>query len=105
MRWQCLYATSGTFLTICFHSRIDFNLKLQEALAIVLENELKRLDSTDSNFNTLRLELQGKRDFMINLLTEVGFKPVIPQGGYFILADWSNLGKVFLLFCKNFYIH
>ncbi|XP_055310122.1 kynurenine aminotransferase-like [Sitodiplosis mosellana] len=64
---------------------------LQEALAIVLENELKRLDSADSYFNTLRLELQAKRDFMVNLLREVGMKPAVPQGGYFILADWSNL--------------
>lgn len=59
---------------------------------------MKRLGSEDSYFNTLRLELQAKRDFMINLLTEVGMKPVIPQGGYFILADWSALGATILFY-------
>ena len=25
------------------------------------------------------------------VLTEVGMKPVIPEGGYFMMADWSDL--------------
>ena len=54
---------------------------------------MKYLNTENSYFNTLRLELRGKRDFMVNLLREVGMKPAVPQGGYFILADWSNLGE------------
>jgi hypothetical protein len=27
------------------------------------------------------------------VLADVGMNPVIPEGGYFIMADWSKLGK------------
>ncbi|XP_031632689.1 kynurenine--oxoglutarate transaminase 3-like [Contarinia nasturtii] len=64
---------------------------LQEAIATVFEVELKRLDSPECYFNVLRLELQVKRDFMINVLKKSGMQPIIPQGGYFIIADWSAL--------------
>lgn len=37
--------------------------------------------------------LQQKRDLMANLLREVGFKPTIPEGGYFMMADTSDIGK------------
>lgn len=38
--------------------------------------------------------LERKRDVMAKLLTEVGFKPVIPQGGYFMMADTSGIGTI-----------
>lgn len=25
---------------------------------------------------------------------DVGMKPIIPEGGYFMLADWSALGTI-----------
>lgn len=37
--------------------------------------------------------LQQKRDLMAKLLREVGFKPTIPEGGYFMMADTSDIGK------------
>ena len=36
-------------------------------------------------------DLASKRDFIAGVLREVGMKPVIPEGGYFIMANWSNL--------------
>ena len=39
--------------------------------------------------------LEKKRDLMANLLTDVGFKPTIPEGGYFMMADTSDIGNVF----------
>lgn len=67
----------------------------KEAIAIVFEGEIKRLGSPECYFNILRLELQAKRDFMVNVLKEAGMKPIIPQGGYFVLADWTALGNIF----------
>ena len=32
-----------------------------------------------------------KRDYLAKVLTDVGMKPVIPEGGYFMMADWSQL--------------
>lgn len=30
---------------------------------------------------------------MAQFLKPVGMKPIMPQGGYFMVADWSALGK------------
>ena len=40
--------------------------------------------------------LEKKRDLMAKLLSEVGFKPIMPQGGYFMMADTSDIGKLLL---------
>lgn len=65
---------------------------MKEAIGIVLEIELKRLNSSDCYFKTLAVELQKKRDFLVNVLKEIGMKPIVPLGGYFLVADWSALG-------------
>ena len=42
--------------------------------------------------------LEKKRDLMAKLLTDVGFKPTIPEGGYFMMADTSDIGnKLYIL--------
>ena len=41
--------------------------------------------------------LEKKRDLMAKLLTDVGFKPTIPEGGYFMMADTSDIGKASLI--------
>lgn len=38
--------------------------------------------------------LKEKRDSMAKMLSSVGFKPIIPDGGYFMLADISEIGKI-----------
>lgn len=55
--------------------------------------EFKRLDSPDCYFNSLPAELKAKRDFMADFLKSAGMRVILPQGGYFIIADWSSLGK------------
>uniref|UniRef100_A0A1I8M5D8 Aminotransferase class I/classII large domain-containing protein n=2 Tax=Musca domestica TaxID=7370 RepID=A0A1I8M5D8_MUSDO len=66
---------------------------LQEAVARGFELEMTRLDSPECFFNSLPRELQVKRDFMAKFLQDAGMKPTIPEGGYFMLADWTNLEK------------
>lgn len=68
---------------------------VQEAVARSFELEIARFDSPDCYMKSLAVELQPKRDFMVRMLEEVGMKPTIPQGGYFIVADWTPLGKKF----------
>ncbi|XP_073498688.1 kynurenine--oxoglutarate transaminase 3 isoform X1 [Phyllobates terribilis] len=65
---------------------------LQEALAHALFKDLKRMDEPECYFYSLPRELEGKRDRMAGLLQEAGLKPVIPEGGYFMVADVSGLG-------------
>ncbi|XP_038167232.1 kynurenine--oxoglutarate transaminase 3 isoform X4 [Arvicola amphibius] len=64
---------------------------LQAALAQALWTDIKRMDDPECYFNSLPKELEVKRDRMIRLLNSVGLKPIIPDGGYFIIADVSSL--------------
>ncbi|XP_054021177.1 kynurenine--oxoglutarate transaminase 3 isoform X1 [Dryobates pubescens] len=64
---------------------------LQEALAQALWVDYKRMDDPDCYFYSLSRELESKRDRMARLLQEAGLKPVIPDGGYFIIVDVSAL--------------
>ena len=64
---------------------------LQEAVAMGLELERGRMDHPDCYFHSLPADLEPKRDRMADMLTMVGMKPIIPEGGYFMLADFSGL--------------
>ncbi|CAG9823319.1 unnamed protein product [Phaedon cochleariae] len=64
---------------------------IQEATAIGFEKEMERLGSEECYFVTLPKELQAKRDFMTKFLVDVGMRPTIPDGGYFMIADWTPL--------------
>lgn len=66
---------------------------LQEALAIAYETEFSRIDTDDCYFNSIKTELVGKRDFIAKSLKEIGFEVTLPEGGFFILADWSKLSE------------
>ncbi|GLV43831.1 Kynurenine aminotransferase [Carabus blaptoides fortunei] len=66
---------------------------LQEAVACVLERQLDILATEDSYFKLLGQSFEKKRDFTAKFLTEAGMKPIIPDGGYFIFADWSSLSE------------
>ncbi|XP_020603611.1 kynurenine--oxoglutarate transaminase 3-like isoform X2 [Orbicella faveolata] len=63
----------------------------QEALAQAFEHEIPLIGTEKSYFQELSLMLEKKRDIMAKLLTDVGFKPIIPQGGYFMMADTSDI--------------
>ncbi|EGI61832.1 Kynurenine--oxoglutarate transaminase 3 [Acromyrmex echinatior] len=63
----------------------------QEAVAIGFELEMERLEQPDCYFRSLAMELLPKRDYMAKFLQEVGMVPTIPEGGYFMLANWSAL--------------
>lgn len=80
--------------TINWKKNSPNSFEFQEAIAIAFEAELKRLDSPQCYFNAISVELKEKRDFMSKFLSEVGMKPIIPQGGYFMIADWSALGEL-----------
>ena len=52
---------------------------------------MARLGEKESYFKSISVDLKDKRDFLAEVLTDVGMKPVIPEGGYFMMADWSSL--------------
>ena len=63
------------------------------------------MNTEKSYFKELGSMLQQKRDLMAKLLREVGFKPTIPEGGYFMMADTSDIGKKYNLMEDNFQHH
>jgi hypothetical protein len=62
-------------------------------LARCFEVELDRLDAPDCYFNQISCEIKPKRDRLAKLLCDAGFIPILPDGGFFILADFSQLIK------------
>lgn len=66
---------------------------VQEAVARSFEHELARIDSPDCYLYSLKEELLPKRDYLIKTLRENGFKPTVPEAGYFVVADWTNLAN------------
>uniref|UniRef100_A0A1B6C996 Aminotransferase class I/classII large domain-containing protein n=2 Tax=Clastoptera arizonana TaxID=38151 RepID=A0A1B6C996_9HEMI len=64
---------------------------LQEAVARGFELELSRLGTPECYFESLAKELEAKRDYMEAFLLDVGMIPTVPEGGYFMMADWTPL--------------
>jgi len=64
---------------------------IQEAVAIGFEQEMEKMGTDECYFQSLPMELESKRDKLAQVLTETGFLPFIPEGGYFMMADVSKL--------------
>ncbi|TKR80742.1 hypothetical protein L596_014762 [Steinernema carpocapsae] len=71
----------------------------QEALAEAFEKELAIIvrGAVEESYllTGLARELQAKRDHMAACLREAGLKPVIPDAGYFMMADFSSIDGPF----------
>ncbi|XP_063966225.1 kynurenine aminotransferase-like isoform X1 [Lytechinus pictus] len=65
---------------------------IQEAVARGLEIEFSRLGQPECYFLELPRELQEKRDKMAKILRECNLTPIIPDGGYFMMAQYGHLG-------------
>ena len=47
--------------------------------------------SPQCHYTLTRLAAQAKRDLMVKILSDAGLRPTVPQGGYFILVDVSQI--------------
>ncbi|KAF6036560.1 CCBL2 [Bugula neritina] len=68
---------------------------LQEAVADGFELEINRLETNKEQsyvYTLPNVELLPKKNRMAAMLKEAGLVPIIPEGGYFMLADWTKLG-------------
>ena len=62
-------------------------------MARALEVETARLGQPECYFVQLAREIERKRDEVAQVLTEVGLVPIIPDAGYFMMADTAPLGE------------
>lgn len=77
-----------------FFSRLTLSIiVLKEAVAVGFQREYDVFGTEDSYFHQLPLSLHEKRLRLADCLKSVGLKPILPQGGYFMIADISNLSK------------
>ncbi|XP_074025767.1 kynurenine aminotransferase [Leptinotarsa decemlineata] len=100
--WQIGWAYGPTHLMKnlqTLHKLAIYNAStpLQEAFAILLEREDARLGQNDSHFVTLERQLTEKRNFIMQKLSEAGMKPILPDGGFYVMADISKLDS----FCET----
>lgn len=80
---------------------IGLKFGLQEAVALSFERELQRIGSPECYYNSVSEELRPKRDKMAKFLAEVGMTPTVPEGGYFMIADFSKLSKYGIIFISD----
>ncbi|RWS23754.1 kynurenine--oxoglutarate transaminase 3-like isoform X4 [Leptotrombidium deliense] len=66
---------------------------LQEAFAVGYEMEYERLNQNLSFRKQFARSLQDKRDLIVNMFSEVNTNAVIPEGGFFLIVDFSNIAK------------
>lgn len=67
----------------------------QEAVAVAFEKEIARLGQPDSYWKELSEMLEAKRNQMATFLSSAKMNPVLPDGGYFMIADFSKLAEKF----------
>lgn len=80
-------------------------LNFQEAIAQALELELELFSSNPDKSYLLTVmtsNLRGKRNRMAEMLRNAGMKPIIPESGYFMLADISDLGNGIIVYNFSF---
>ena len=60
------------------------------------------LDAPDSYYEQFLSDYRQKRDYLCNVLQELGFRVFVPQGTYFILADHTSFGFADdVAFCRH----
>lgn len=63
---------------------------VQEAVARAFEQQINSLDTPDSYFHSLPKELNSKKQYLFKVLQDNGFDPIMPEGGYFMIANWAK---------------
>uniref|UniRef100_A0A674NXY7 Kynurenine aminotransferase 1 n=1 Tax=Takifugu rubripes TaxID=31033 RepID=A0A674NXY7_TAKRU len=65
----------------------------QEAVARGFEREYEVFGTPESYFQQLPAMLHHKKNKLASLLKSVGLKPIMPEGGYFMTADFSSINE------------
>jgi len=70
------------------HQWIPFcvSTPLQEAVSVAISTA-----AAGDYFQSLRIDMERKRDLLVRSLKQAGMTPFVPQGGYFVVADTSSI--------------
>ena len=78
---ELIGAAQAAHQFVTFATATPFQVAIAQALT----------DGAHDYFETLRDEYRERRDFLVDVLDDVGFRPFVPEGTYFVLADFSDL--------------
>lgn len=87
--WRLGYAIAPPEITAAVRKVHDFltvgaPAPLQEGAVAVLEQ--------DDYFASLALEYQRRRDLFLPLIRSAGFVPSVPEGAYYVMAEYPDVG-------------
>jgi aminotransferase len=87
--WRLGYAVAPADLMIGIRKAHDF---MSACAATPLQvAAITMMNLGDAYYQQLRTEYAQRRAFALEMLRETGFKPVEPQGAYYIMADFSAI--------------
>lgn len=89
--WRVGYIIADEKVIECIRPSHDYNTvcapaPLQYATA-------KMINYPDSYYKEIVKSYEERKKFIINILTEVGFKCLEPEGAYYVFADFTEIGK------------
>jgi aspartate/methionine/tyrosine aminotransferase len=64
---------------------------MQQAIATGLVRAEQSYEGCESYYTWLNKDYLSKRDFMCDALRAAGIEPFVPEGGFFIVGDTSNI--------------
>lgn len=70
---------------------IQTSIELQIAYAVAFENELNNLGTNYSYISNFKQEMEVKRNYMAGFLSAANYTPTVPEGGIYIIANFSKL--------------
>jgi aminotransferase len=87
--WRLGYAVASEDLMIGVRKAHDF-MSVCAATPLQIAG-IAMLGLDEDYYARLKADYTHRRDFMIQTLREVGFNPVVPQGAYYTMADFSAI--------------
>ncbi len=87
--WRLGYAVAAEDLMVGVRKAHDF-MSVCAATPLQVAG-IAMLHLSDDYYAQLRQDYQRRRAIALEMLREVGFKPVVPQGAYYIMADFSAI--------------
>eukprot|EP01138_Halocafeteria_seosinensis_P013835 gb/GECG01014127.1/.p1 GENE.gb/GECG01014127.1/~~gb/GECG01014127.1/.p1 ORF type:complete len:426 (+),score=53.32 gb/GECG01014127.1/:1-1278(+) len=64
---------------------------LQQGLAYAFQESMNAYEGSPNYFDFLRSEYLRKREKLATALRDAGLEPILPEGGFFIMADTSSV--------------
>ena len=94
--WKIGWAIGAEHIVRCgaiAHQWLSFSTctPLQAAVAEMLEQATKPFEGHDSYYQYLTATYLRRRALLVDKLAAVGLRPIVPQGGFFVVADISRV--------------